>query len=133
MYLLDVNVLLAWGWSDHVDHERTVRWIASEKKKPQAMLATCAIVQIGFVRVSVHRSLGQVSVAEAAEILGGMLKTLGENHVFLPDDADGLTWPGWCRNASQTTDAHLAVLAQKHGLELATLDEGIPQAYGLPR
>ena len=22
-YLLDVNVLLAWGWADHTDHRRT--------------------------------------------------------------------------------------------------------------
>ena len=30
-HLLDVNVLVAWGWSDHVDHQRTVRWIAKQR------------------------------------------------------------------------------------------------------
>lgn len=28
-FLLDVNVLVAWGWSDQLDHRRVTSWIAS--------------------------------------------------------------------------------------------------------
>jgi predicted nucleic acid-binding protein len=38
----------------------------------------------------------------------------------------------WCAGAAQTTDAHLALLAQMHGLELATLDKGIADAFVIP-
>ena len=32
-YLLDVNVLVAWGWADHIEHRRAASWIQSIKKK----------------------------------------------------------------------------------------------------
>jgi predicted nucleic acid-binding protein len=131
-YLLDVNILVAWGWKDHRDHERTVRWLAEQKTAATGLLATSAIPEIGFVRVSVQRSTGQIGVVEAAQVLAGMLGSLGERHQFLADDARGLQWPDWCRTASRTTDGHLLELAQNHGLLLATLDEGIPGAHLLP-
>ena len=55
-YLLDVNVLVAWGWADHVEHERTVTWIAAAKRRKATMLITSPIPQLGFVRVSVQRT-----------------------------------------------------------------------------
>ncbi len=131
-FLLDVNVLVAWGWEDHVDHERTVRWIAGQKKKRGVELWTSPIPEIGFVRVSVQRGLGHVSVGEAAKVLRSMLESLGGRHRFLPDNVDGATWPEWCTRGSQTTDAHLVRLAEQHGLELATLDVEISGAVLLP-
>lgn len=131
-HLLDVNVLVAWGWADHTDHHRTVRWIAERKKARGARLLTSSIPEIGFVRVSAQRSGGRISVAEAAEVLRGMLDSLGPVHRFLPDDAGGTSWPDWCTTATRTTDAHLLLLAQQHQLTLATLDAGIPDAMLLP-
>lgn len=132
-YLLDVNVLVAWGWRDHVDHERAVEWVAGLKGSGERLLFTSPIPEIGFVRVSLQRSRGQISVREAAEALTGMLGTLGPLHRFLIDDVGGGgSWPQWCRGASRTTDAHLLALAERHGLELATLDSEIPDAYLLP-
>jgi predicted nucleic acid-binding protein len=32
-YLLDVNVLVAWGWKEHADHERVAKWLAFERSK----------------------------------------------------------------------------------------------------
>jgi predicted nucleic acid-binding protein len=73
-------------------------------------------------------------VAEAAEILAGMLGTLGRRHTFLPDDISSTKgWPAWCRTASRTTDAHLLALAVEHGAEFITLDTGIPGAVLLSR
>ena len=68
-YLLDVNVLVAWGWSDHVDHERTAAWIAATRRQRATKLMTSAIPELGFVRVSVQRTGGRVTVAEATETL----------------------------------------------------------------
>lgn len=127
-HLLDVNVLVAWGWRDHADHERTARWIAKQKKKRGVKLFTSPIPEMGFVRVSVQRAGGRLTVAEAAEVLRGMLKSLGPIHQFLPDDMPGTEWPGWCATHSRTTDAHLLALAGRHGLTLTTLDAGIPGA-----
>ena len=131
-YLLDVNVLVAWGWSDHVDHERTVTWIAATRRQSGAALLTSAIPQLGFVRVSVQRTRGRVTVREAGGTLAGMLGTLGARHVFLPDDRPAAGFPDWCHSPSRTTDAHLVDLAQAHGARLATLDTGIPGAFLVP-
>lgn len=131
-YLLDVNVLVAWGWQDHVDHNRAARWIAARKRERGVEFLTSPIPEIGFVRVSVQRSLGRISVGEAAEVLQGMLKSLGARHRFLPDNLPGTQWPEWCQNAARTTDAHLAALAKEHGVQLATLDAEIPDAFLIP-
>ena len=48
-YLAEVNILVAWGWSDHVDHERTVAWIAATRKQKATKLMTSAIPELGFV------------------------------------------------------------------------------------
>jgi len=131
-YLLDVNVLVAWGWSDHVEHERTVTWIASAKKWKSAKLLTSSIPELGFVRISVQRTAGRVTVQEASKTLAGMLKSLGSRHVFLADDLPASDFPAWCQYASRTTDAHLLTLAQIHAAKLATLDTGIPNAFLIP-
>jgi hypothetical protein len=99
-YLLDVNVLVAWGWADHADHRRAAAWIGAMKAKRG---------------------------------MSGMLKSLGKGHAFLPDDQSSAgSWRDWCGAAARTTDAHLAGLAKRHGVLLATLDQGIPQAYLIP-
>jgi uncharacterized protein len=129
-FLLDVNVLVAWGWSDHLDHRRVASWIAS--LPPGDRILTSAIPQLGFVRVSVQRTGGLVPVAEAGEVLAGMLAALGRRHEFLPDDQASVCWPVWCAAASRTTDAHLLALAGSHSARLATLDTGIPDAFLVP-
>jgi uncharacterized protein len=131
-YLLDVNVLVAWGWSDHVDHERTVAWIGAARRRKATTLMTSAIPELGFVRVSVQRTAGRVTVAEAARTLAGMVATLGARHVLLADDQAAHHFPAWCASASRTADAHLLTLAAAHGALLATLDAGIPNAFLIP-
>lgn len=131
-YLLDVNVLVAWGWSDHVAHEQTVKWIASMSKQKTCMLLTSPIPELGFVRVSVQRTAGRVTVSAAGNALAGMLRSLGAHHAFLPDDRPASRFPEWCRQASGTTDAHLVELATAHGARLATLDRRIPGAFLVP-
>jgi uncharacterized protein len=132
-YLLDVNVLLAWGWADHADHGRAAAWIADVKRKRGSKLLTSAIPELGFVRVSVQRTGGRLEVADAVATLAGMLRALDTHHAFLPDDRSSIGgFPDWCNGASRTTDAHLLSLAVSHGAKLATLDTGIPDAFLLP-
>ncbi len=131
-YLLDVNILVAWGWSDHVAYEHTAAWIAATRAAPRSKLLTSAIPELGFVCVSVQHTGGSVTVEEAASTLAGMLGSLGPTHAFVPDDRAARQFPNWCRYASQTTDAHLVQLAAAHGALLATLDTGIPGAFVVP-
>jgi len=131
-FLLDVNVLLAWGWADHADHRRAASWIGGIKQKRGVKLLTSVIPELGFVRVSVQRVGGGLEVKEAVATLAGMLRSLGMVHSFLPDDLPSSAFPPWCASASRTTDAHLLALARKNGTELATLDTGIPGAFLLP-
>jgi predicted nucleic acid-binding protein len=132
-YLLDVNVLLAWGWADHADHRRAVAWIASVKRQRNSKLLTSAIPELGFVRVSIQRAAGRLDVTGATGTLASMLQALGRHHGFLPDDRSSTgIFPAWCNSASRTTDAHLLSLAQAHGAVLATLDTGIPGAFLIP-
>lgn len=132
-FLLDVNVLVAWGWSDHSEHRRAAKWIGAMTAKRNVSLFTSAIPELGFVRFSVQRAAGRLTVEEAAETLEQMLKSLGRRHRFLADDLPSVTeWPEWCQSASKTTDAHLFTLAEKHHVQLATLDLGIPGAFLIP-
>jgi predicted nucleic acid-binding protein len=131
-YLLDVNLLVAWGWEDHVDHERAAKWIASARRLRDTQLLTSAIPQLGFVRVSVQRTGGQLALSTAAEVLAGMIDSLGTVHAFVPDNIHSTTWPPRCQSAGRSTDAHLLSLATAHKAKLATLDTGIRDAFLLP-
>ena len=33
-FLMDVNVLVAWGWQDHADHTKICRWIVRIRHHP---------------------------------------------------------------------------------------------------
>ena len=132
-YLLDVNVLVAWGWVDHADHRRVAAWIASMKATTGSGILTSSIPELGFIRVSLQRAAGRLSVEDTVKVLQSMTGALGECHRFLPDDqSSSAGFPDWCAGPSRTTDAHLFSLAARHGAELATLDLGIPGAFVLP-
>jgi predicted nucleic acid-binding protein len=131
-YLLDVNVLVAWGWKEHAEHERVAKWLALERDKPDSGFLTSPIPELGFVRVSVQRAAGTIAVKEACTALDGMLTSLGNTHRFISDDQRGTNLPIWCKGAARTTDAHLLALAKRHGAELATLDKEIPEAFVVP-
>jgi uncharacterized protein len=131
-YLLDVNVLVAWGWKEHSDHRRVAQWIGRERSRTDAQFLTSPIPELGFVRVSVQRAAGAIAVKDACGALDEMLATLGNAHAFISDDQRGTSLPAWCKGAARTTDAYLLALANAHGAKLATLDMGIPNAFVVP-
>ena len=114
-YLLDVSALMALLWRTRAHNERVTAWQEGRH------LAICPITEIGFLRIATQPSFG-LSVADARKALKDW-KALKRPR-FFPCDLEALDTDA-PPTGKQTTDFYLAGLAAKHGLELATLDEGI--------
>ncbi|MGH7339207.1 MAG: TA system VapC family ribonuclease toxin [Candidatus Rokuibacteriota bacterium] len=124
--LLDVNVLVALAWPNHVHHGPALAWF--ERRAAEGW-ATCPLTQSGFVRVSSNpRVLPAAKTPEEAIRLLRRIVAL-PGHEFWADDvaiADGGTVDaGRIRVHSQVTDAHLLALARRRGGRLATFDRAV--------
>jgi toxin-antitoxin system PIN domain toxin len=125
-YLLDVNLLIALAWPNHVHHDLAHRWLAEHR---QDGWATCPLTQSGFVRVSSNpRAVSEArSPAEAIALLRRMIAL--PDHVFWNDDvaiaSSQHVAPERIAGHAQVTDAHLIAVALSHGGRLATLDAGV--------
>jgi toxin-antitoxin system PIN domain toxin len=124
--LLDVNILVALAWPNHVHHAAAFAWF---DEVGCTGFATCPVTQSGFVRVSSNkRAIPDArSPREAREILRRITSLPG--HVFWPDDIeiasnDHIAWERLGSHA-QMTDAHLLALAIRHDGRLATFDRGL--------
>ncbi len=124
--LLDVNVLIAMAWPNHVHHAAVLDWLGAPGAVP---FATCPVTQSGFIRVSSNaRAIpGARAPREAQALLRRITELPG--HGFWNDDVDlagdaGIAWDRVGGHA-QVTDAHLLALALRRGGRLATLDRGI--------
>jgi len=124
--LLDVNLLIALAWPNHVHHALAHRWFTALKKRPWA---TCPLTQLGFVRISSNPKIlaDAVTPRDASDVLKRILAM--PHHVFWPDDR---SVPGLSAFQSlglvghrQVTDAYLLELARAHRGRLATLDQGL--------
>ena len=78
---------------------------------------TCPITELGFIRISLGKAYG-ASWDQTQETLSKLHARSGFQ--FLPDEVDGLALPE--TGSNDTMDAHLVILAKRHGLKLATLD-----------
>ena len=128
-YLLDVNALVALGFAHHEFHDRVASWLRAVQRPT---LATCAITELGFVRVLAQAPAYGLSVAQARALLLGMKKAEVFEFTFLPDDHDVSHLPAWVKSPKQLTDGHLVRLAAASGASLATLNGRIPAAYLIP-
>ena len=124
-HLLDINVLIALAWPNHIHHEETTAWFES-----RAALAfrTCPITQTGFVRISCNPAFtsGAVTPEEALGLLHKVVELPG--HSFWPDDlplTNAFLPPVLLSGHRQITDGYLLALAIAHDGLLATLDRGI--------
>lgn len=123
LYLLDVNVLFALTWPNHLHHARARAWWGSV-----ARWATTPVTESAFIRLSVNPAVvgRQVTVAEAVAVLRAIRSAPG--HEFLADGSS-FAAPGIdltrVATARQITDAHLVNLAAAHDAVLATMDAGI--------
>lgn len=131
-YLLDVNALLALAVLQHEFHPRVATWVERLAAKGVPELATCAITELGFVRVLGQAQQFGSSVALARDLLLALKNSNAIRCTFIPDDRDISYLPKWVRTPKQTTDGHLAELAKAHEAVLVTLDRRIPGAFAIP-
>ena len=117
--LPDVNLLLAFGWRSHTDHQHCRAWFSS-----LSSFATCAITELGFLRVSMSPAY-RASYQDASRVLQSL--TVQEASSFLDCDLPTSRMAIVSRY-KDTTDCYLIELARKHSFKLATLDEGILKA-----
>jgi len=132
MYLLDINVLLAFAYDEQVSHQRVARWIrhieSTETEGPR--FATCSIVDLGFIRIASGGAGLAESLTEARADLRWIKRALDLR--LLGDELDGNQLPDWVSKSKQTTDGHLLELATSHHAQFATLDTGITGAVLIP-
>jgi len=126
IHLLDVNVLVALAWPNHVHHAAAHRWFADLDG-----WATTPITELGFVRVSCNAQVLSEAVRPGAALamLGRMRRagghTFWSDDIVLSEDDSGLT--ARIVGYRQLTDAHLILLARARGGSVATFDRGMAQ------
>ena len=124
--LLDVNVLVALAWPNHIYHSLARQWFREQKKMGWA---TCPTTKNDFIRVSSNaRVIPEAnSPMEAALFLRSLIAS--EGHVFWPEESsvidDRCIGIEKIHTYHQITDAHLLSLALRHQGCLATFDRGI--------
>ena len=124
-HLLDVNFLLACGWSSHARHAEARAWLEA-----QSAFTTGPLSELGFIRVSMTPGY-RASFADAQAALADITSRQQARRVaadFPVAKRPALT------NHSEVTDAYLVELARAHGLKLATLDDALckkPWAVGV--
>lgn len=124
--LLDVNVLIALAWPNHVHHTAARAWFETRREEGWA---TCPLTEAGFVRVSCNPAVVRHSVTplDAIAVLQ-RLSRLG-SHKFWPMDQSitrlpesiGIRLQGY----RQISDAVLLATAIQRRGQLATLDAGM--------
>lgn len=121
--LLDVNVLLALGWPNHLHHAAAHRWFAESHLQGWA---TCPLTQLGFARLSMQPAVVKTPLV-FADVLEALSRMMGNPlHIFWALDV-GLAGMDEMIRAQlvghhQLTDAVLLDLAIRHRGRLATFD-----------
>ena len=124
--LLDVNVLIALAWPNHVHHAAAREWFEAQR---QDGWATCPLTEAGFVRVSCNPAVVRHTVTplDAIAVLQ-RLSGLG-SHTFWPLDQSIIHLPESIgirlQGYRQVTDAVLLAAAIQRNGQLATLDTGM--------
>jgi len=125
--LLDINVLLALAWPQHIHHDRVKRWVRAQTARGKLSMATCPITQLGFLRISMNIKNYAADFESARSLLSALVHHRDFEHTFWMDDFSILS--GRLKRhlgPNQLTDAYLAALAENRaGGRLATLDDGI--------
>ena len=125
--LLDVNVLVALFFPDHVHHELAHDWFADHRHEGWA---TCPLTENGLIRVACQQPSDEVLV-RPADVIAHLerfcrdkLHRTWTDSVSLTDTT--LFAPQFIGGHRQVTDVYLLGLAKKMGGRLATFDRTIP-------
>lgn len=128
--LLDVNVLVALAWPNHIHHAAAHTWLNQEQHYGWA---TCPITQSALVRLSSNPKILPDAVGLTDAL--ALLKALTEipTHQFWQDSLallDGAVFKaGYLVGHRQITDAYLYSLAIHHDARLVTFDTGLASLY----
>ncbi len=128
--LLDVNALLALAWPNHQFHDLVLARLA---RHPVSPWATCALTQIGFVRISSNPKIMEIrkTPAEAVGLLADL--TSDPKHVYLdalPSVPHSAHLFRHLYGHQQVTDAYLLGIAEANNAVLLTLDRRIAPHEG---
>jgi uncharacterized protein len=124
--LLDVNVLLALAWPQHVHHARVSGWVLAQKGR--LSIATCPLTELGFLRISMNVKGYAADFQSALSLLELLVQNNKFDHSFWPDDQPVLSFCQALKvspTPNQLTDAYLINLAQRRQGRFITLDTGI--------
>lgn len=119
-FLLDINVLMAIGWTENEDYQRTHSFLTNYVE----IWATCAITELGFVRVSSISSVlsQQLTPYQVHQNLQRLCSDPQHRYLenlptFRHCDISKL------QGHKQLTDFYLVKLAEYYGMRLLTLDK----------
>jgi toxin-antitoxin system PIN domain toxin len=124
--LLDVNVLIALAWPNHVHHYAALQWFRTNHHHGWA---TCPSTQNGFVRVSSNHRVFPGAKTPREAILLLVKITAMADHFFWQEDLSVLS-SRWIAAEKinvhyQVSDAHILGVALRHEGCLATFDRAI--------
>ena len=131
LLLLDVNVLLAIAWPNHQFHAAVGRRLEPSIDR----WATCAITQLGFIRLSSNPAAvpSAATPAQAAAVLAVMVSD--PLHVYLevlpsPVGKEASIALARILGSKQVTDAYLLALARRHKATFVTFDSRLKELAG---
>ena len=123
LLLLDVNVLLAVAWPNHQFHRAALQRLA----RSQNRWATCALTQLGFIRLSSNPAA--VPFARRPSEAAALLRTMVEDarHVYLealpsPIAREFTAALERSYGHQQVTDSYLLALSRWHEATFVTFD-----------
>jgi toxin-antitoxin system PIN domain toxin len=127
-YLLDVNVLVARIFEDHIHHGIAREWFST----PRLEWAICPFTEAGLLRYATTPGRGGLSIGEATAILEKLTQHQGCRYFFFSHGWQTLTKPFSKRlhGHNQITDAYLLGLAVQERLILVTFDRAILHLAG---
>jgi predicted nucleic acid-binding protein len=123
-FLLDVNALLAGVWGHHSRHPEAFTWLKGKA------IVLCPLAELGFLRISSNKKAINVEMHKARAALEKFCAERKVARIF--DDLPALDSKP--KTSEQVTDFYLADLAARHGMKLATFDEGLthPAVQNIP-
>ena len=120
--LLDVNALLALAWPNHQFHRAVADRL---ERRPDPDWATCALTQLGFVRLSSNPAVVGVrrTPAQALDVLARLVGDRRHRYVEpLPPLEQVETHFARLLGHQQVTDAYLLSVAATNNAVLLTFD-----------
>ncbi len=119
MILPDANLLVAFTWKNHEHQAAAVSFFHKHPK-----VATCPLTELALVRVWMQKG---ASGADADRALRDFVSKYRSR--LIADDLSATVIAGLNQGHRQTTDSYLAMLAEHHGIKLATLEEALAKRF----